>query len=62
MTKKEKCLEDFLTIEQVAHEIKYTVPGVTKAIWESRLRAWKKGRQWLIHKSWLKEFREKNKV
>ena len=55
-TKFDKCLDDFLTVEEAAELRGCTTQGIRKAIKEKRLSAERKGRQWFIIKSEFDKF------
>ena len=48
----QNCLNDFMTVEEVATARGYSTMGVIKAIKRktNKLKAKRKGRQWLVHK------------
>jgi excisionase family DNA binding protein len=55
-TKKQKCLDEFMTVEEAAERKKGTPQGIRKAIKEQRLAAERKGRQWLILRTDFEKF------
>lgn len=54
--KNEKCLNEFLTVEEASVLKGGTPQGIRKAIKEERLLAQRKGRQWLILKTEFDKF------
>lgn len=60
--KKEKCLTQYLTVLECAGLRGSSTEAILKAINSkpARLKAVRKGRQWLIHKNDFKKFQKAN--
>ena len=60
--KKEKCLNEFMTIQDVARKLNYTEHGVRIARERQKIKAVRKGKIWLVHKDEFLRFKKNQKI